>query len=182
MGAYEREDKPLQDLEGKDAMWYCYQVSVTDTSTGDKYVFPCKDWVEIGSSPFKRSMGKELELKDVEQSQVSVVRSKCRNEPLKCMTGRLKCMTGAFKCMTGEFKCLTGVFKCMTGEFKYMTGVFRSITGGFKSILLFESQLETVLNSQVFFSDDLPVYVVLIIKSPKSIPNIKNFTLQVLPL
>lgn len=33
-----------------------------------------------------------------------------------------------------------------------------------------------------FFSDDLPVYVVLIIKSPKSIPNIKNFTLQVLPL
>lgn len=108
MGAYEREDKPLQDLEGKDAMWYCYQVSVTDTSTGDKYVFPCKDWVEIGSSPFKRSMGKELELKDVEQSQVSVVRSKCRNEPLKCMTGRLKCMTGAFKCMTGEFKCLTG--------------------------------------------------------------------------
>lgn len=94
MGAYEREDKPLQDLEGKDAMWYCYQVSVTDTSTGDKYVFPCKDWVEIGSSPFKRSMGKELELKDVEQSQVSVVRSKCRNEPLKCMTGRLKCMTG----------------------------------------------------------------------------------------
>lgn len=49
-------------------------------------------------------------------------------------------------------------------------------------ILLFESQLETVLNSQVFFSDDLPVYVVLIIKSPKSIPNIKNFTLQVLPL
>lgn len=79
---------------------------------------------------------------------------------------------GAFKCMTGEFKCLTGVFKCMTGEFKYMTGVFKCITGGFKSILLFESQLETVLNSQVFFSDDLPVYVVLIIKSPKSIPNI----------
>lgn len=63
-----------------------------------------------------------------------------------------------------------------------MTGVFKCITGGFKSILLFESQLETVLNSQFFFSDDLPVYVVLIIKSPKSIPNIKNFILQVLPL
>ncbi|XP_078332217.1 lipoxygenase homology domain-containing protein 1-like isoform X5 [Crassostrea virginica] len=75
VGAYEREDKPLQDLEGKDAMWYCYQVSVTDTSTGDKYLFPCKDWIQIGASPFKRSMGKELELKDVEQSQISVVRS-----------------------------------------------------------------------------------------------------------
>lgn len=103
MGAYEREDKPLQDLEGKDAMWYCYQVSVTDTSTGDKYVFPCKDWVEIGSSPFKRSMGKELELKDVEQSQVSVVRSKCRNEAFKCLTGVFKCITGGFKSMTEVF-------------------------------------------------------------------------------
>jgi hypothetical protein len=76
VGAYEREDKPLQDLEGKDAMWYCYQVAITDTSTGDKYLFPCKDWIQIGSSAFKRSMGKELDLKDVEQSQVSVVRSK----------------------------------------------------------------------------------------------------------
>lgn len=97
MGAYEREDKPLQDLEGKDAMWYCYQVAITDTSTGDKYVFPCKDWVKIGSSPFKRNLGKELELKDVEQSQVSVVRSKCRNEAFKCMTEVFKCIIGGFK-------------------------------------------------------------------------------------
>lgn len=87
MGAYEREDKPLQDLEGKDAMWYCYQVSVTDTSTGDKYLFPCKDWIQIGASPFKRSMGKELELKDVEQSQISVVRSEWTDCVLYSMGG-----------------------------------------------------------------------------------------------
>ena len=87
VGAYEREDKPLQDLEGKDAMWYCYQVSVTDTSTGDKYLFPCKDWIQIGASPFKRSMGKELELKDVEQSQISVVRSEWTDCVLYSMGG-----------------------------------------------------------------------------------------------
>ena len=39
VGVSEREDQPLQDLEGKEAMWYCLQVAVTDTSTGDKYVY-----------------------------------------------------------------------------------------------------------------------------------------------
>ena len=36
VGAVEREDKPLRSAEGRDGMWHCHEISVTNTTTGDK--------------------------------------------------------------------------------------------------------------------------------------------------
>ena len=38
VGAVERDDKPLgRDAEGRDAMWHCHGITVTDRATGDRY-------------------------------------------------------------------------------------------------------------------------------------------------
>ena len=36
LGAVERDDKPLGGLDGREAMWHCHQVVVTNAATGDK--------------------------------------------------------------------------------------------------------------------------------------------------
>ena len=36
IGAFEREDRPIQDAQGREAMWYCHEVVVTDTSSGNR--------------------------------------------------------------------------------------------------------------------------------------------------
>lgn len=36
LGAVEREDKPLGEAEGRDTMWHCHEVAVTNKATGDK--------------------------------------------------------------------------------------------------------------------------------------------------
>ncbi len=36
LGAVEREDKPLRSVDGRDAMWHCHEVVVTNKTTGDK--------------------------------------------------------------------------------------------------------------------------------------------------
>ncbi|XP_013416715.1 lipoxygenase homology domain-containing protein 1 isoform X2 [Lingula anatina] len=74
LGAVEREDKPLQDAQGREAMWHCHEVVVTDTASGSKYVFPCKSWVKI-ENEIDIDSAKILELKTMEEGKVSVVRS-----------------------------------------------------------------------------------------------------------
>ena len=36
IGAYEREDRPLGDVEGREAQWHCFEISVTDSAKGKK--------------------------------------------------------------------------------------------------------------------------------------------------
>lgn len=36
VGAVEREDKPLRSVEGRDGMWHCHEIIVTNKTTGDK--------------------------------------------------------------------------------------------------------------------------------------------------
>ena len=36
MGAYEREDRPLTDTRGHEAEWHCFEITVTDASSGKK--------------------------------------------------------------------------------------------------------------------------------------------------
>ncbi|XP_033751254.1 lipoxygenase homology domain-containing protein 1-like isoform X2 [Pecten maximus] len=75
VGATEREDHPLQDMEGHEAMWFCYEISATDTTTGNKYLFPCKKWIQISDRLYSKKYREVLEVKSVEESQVSVVRN-----------------------------------------------------------------------------------------------------------
>ncbi|CAH1787210.1 unnamed protein product [Owenia fusiformis] len=74
LGAVERDDKSLGDVSGKEAMWHCHEVTVTDTSCGDKYVFPCKDWISI-MPEMDEDDAKSLEVKDVEQGKLNTIRS-----------------------------------------------------------------------------------------------------------
>ncbi|WAR01120.1 LOXH1-like protein, partial [Mya arenaria] len=74
VGAYEREDRPLSDVQGREAQWHCFEISVTDVVKGKKYIFPCKDWITIQERVVKRE-GKVLQVKKVEESQTAVVRS-----------------------------------------------------------------------------------------------------------
>lgn len=36
VGAYERDDRPLGDAEGREAQWHCFEISVTDAARGKK--------------------------------------------------------------------------------------------------------------------------------------------------
>ena len=36
LGAFEREDRPIGEVEGKEGKWLCDQVVVTDGTTGDR--------------------------------------------------------------------------------------------------------------------------------------------------
>ncbi|XP_059150632.1 lipoxygenase homology domain-containing protein 1-like isoform X2 [Physella acuta] len=74
VGAYEREDRPLDDAEGRAAMWHCHEIVVTDTSTGIRYVFPCKQWINIHKN-ITKSAGQVLTPQKVEETQVSLTRS-----------------------------------------------------------------------------------------------------------
>lgn len=74
VGAYEREDRPLGDAEGREAEWHCFEINVTDAAKGKKYIFPCKDWIPIKEKIVKR-YGKTLQVKKVEESQTAIVRS-----------------------------------------------------------------------------------------------------------
>jgi hypothetical protein len=38
VGAFEREDRPLGDAEGREAEWHCFEISVTDAAKGKKLV------------------------------------------------------------------------------------------------------------------------------------------------
>ena len=49
-----------------------------------RFVFPCKSWIPIGESYFNKKEGKVLDLKDVEQSMVSSVRSECNLYRIGC--------------------------------------------------------------------------------------------------
>ncbi|XP_053384453.1 lipoxygenase homology domain-containing protein 1-like isoform X6 [Mercenaria mercenaria] len=74
VGAFEREDRPLGDAEGREAEWHCFEISVTDAAKGKKYIFPCKEWIQIKERINKR-YGKSLDVKKVEESQTSIVRT-----------------------------------------------------------------------------------------------------------
>ncbi|XP_048241483.1 lipoxygenase homology domain-containing protein 1-like isoform X2 [Haliotis rufescens] len=73
IGAYEREDRPITTSEGKEGSWHCHEVVVTDTTGGGKFYFPCKSWVPINRK-FSKNSGKQLDVKKVEESQVSKTR------------------------------------------------------------------------------------------------------------
>ncbi|GFN87702.1 hypothetical protein PoB_001420800 [Plakobranchus ocellatus] len=74
LGAYEREDRPLDGAQGKECMWHCHEVAVTDTSTGDRYVFPCRNWVRICRRMSVHD-AEVLEASKVEESKVSTMRN-----------------------------------------------------------------------------------------------------------
>lgn len=74
VGAFEREDRPIKESEGRDAQWFCHEVVVTDSSTGNRYKFPCKAWIEI-SPKITKTKGKVCELKEMEESKISKVKS-----------------------------------------------------------------------------------------------------------
>ncbi|ESO97796.1 hypothetical protein LOTGIDRAFT_208950 [Lottia gigantea] len=74
LGAVEREDQPITDDSGRAAQWHCHDVTITDTSTGDKYKFPCNQWIPICTKISKHD-AVVLKLKDVEEGLVPVVRN-----------------------------------------------------------------------------------------------------------
>ncbi|CAL1540467.1 unnamed protein product [Lymnaea stagnalis] len=74
VGAFEREDQPLYDTEGRSAKWHCHKIVVTDTSTGVRYEFPCKTWVNIKKNIVKEA-GLKLPVEKIEESQVLTARS-----------------------------------------------------------------------------------------------------------
>nr|KAG5694176.1 hypothetical protein BaRGS_016022 [Batillaria attramentaria] len=57
IGAFEREDRPIEDAVGREASWHCHEVVVTDTNSGN------------------RREGKVLEAKKVEEGQMAKVRN-----------------------------------------------------------------------------------------------------------
>lgn len=75
VGACEREDIPLGDARGKEGQWLCKQISVTDTMTGDKYVFPVGSWLPISEEAYDLANGKKVKAKAVEKGQIAVVRN-----------------------------------------------------------------------------------------------------------
>lgn len=36
VGAFEREDRPLGETEGREAMWHCHEIKVTDLANGSR--------------------------------------------------------------------------------------------------------------------------------------------------
>lgn len=38
LGAVQRDDKSLGEVEGREAMWHCHEVTITNKATGDKWV------------------------------------------------------------------------------------------------------------------------------------------------
>ncbi|XP_064633987.1 lipoxygenase homology domain-containing protein 1-like isoform X3 [Lineus longissimus] len=74
LGAVEREDRPIpDDAEGRDVMWHCHDVTVIDTNLGNKYTFKCQQWITI-CEDIDHKYAKKLEVKDVEENKVSMVR------------------------------------------------------------------------------------------------------------
>ncbi|KAK7479806.1 hypothetical protein BaRGS_00028986, partial [Batillaria attramentaria] len=74
IGAFEREDRPIEDAVGREASWHCHEVVVTDTNSGNRYTFPCKSWIPI-LPKISRREGKVLEAKKVEEGQMAKVRN-----------------------------------------------------------------------------------------------------------
>nr|KAI8760088.1 lipoxygenase homology domain-containing protein 1-like [Biomphalaria glabrata] len=74
VGAYERDDVRLEDTEGRAAMWHCHEIAVTDSATGVRYIFPCKEWIKIYRN-IRPENGKKLTAQKVEESHVSTTRS-----------------------------------------------------------------------------------------------------------
>ncbi|KAH9519113.1 Lipoxygenase y domain-containing protein 1 [Bulinus truncatus] len=74
VGAFERDDVPIGDAEGRSAMWHCHEVAVTDSSTGVRYIFPCQDWIDIHRK-IRPEAGKKLIAKKIEESQVTTTRN-----------------------------------------------------------------------------------------------------------
>ncbi|KAL8614278.1 hypothetical protein ACOMHN_007616 [Nucella lapillus] len=70
VGAFEREDRPIQDADGREASWFCHEVVVTDTSSGKRYTFPCKAWIPILPKISKKE-GKVCQAKQVTESQIA---------------------------------------------------------------------------------------------------------------
>jgi hypothetical protein len=58
----------------KDSQWHCDKITVTNTDSGDKYVFSCNDWIKVQPSMSKRH-AKVLQLKTVEESHLTAVKS-----------------------------------------------------------------------------------------------------------
>ena len=80
IGAVERKDRPLGDVRGREGMWHCHKVIVTDTKSGTKYHFKVAQWIRI-QPEVKRREAVEVEVDDVEEDaskkMVKKMRSKC---------------------------------------------------------------------------------------------------------
>ncbi len=49
LGHEERRDYPLKNHDGREAQWHVANITITDTSTGIKYEFPIRRWIDINN-------------------------------------------------------------------------------------------------------------------------------------
>ncbi len=49
MGHEERRDYRLTTREGREAQWHVSHITITDPSTGTKYRFPIRQWIDINN-------------------------------------------------------------------------------------------------------------------------------------
>ncbi|XP_063398724.1 lipoxygenase homology domain-containing protein 1-like isoform X1 [Mytilus trossulus] len=75
VGACEREDIPVGNANGKEAQWLCKNLSITDTISGDKYVFSVNAWLPISEEAYDLADGKKVKVKAVEKGHIAVVRN-----------------------------------------------------------------------------------------------------------
>ncbi|XP_071954737.1 lipoxygenase homology domain-containing protein 1-like [Antedon mediterranea] len=72
LGHKERPDGPRAKGTGRDVEWHCYEVIITDSGNGTKYVFPCNAWIPLG---YDRDDAKHLVPKTVEEGRTTAVRN-----------------------------------------------------------------------------------------------------------
>ncbi|XP_070566658.1 lipoxygenase homology domain-containing protein 1-like isoform X2 [Ptychodera flava] len=68
LGHKERDDLAARG-SGREVEWYCYEVAIQNSNTGDKFVFPCKSWIPMGKKGAKR-----LECTKKEQGRTEAIR------------------------------------------------------------------------------------------------------------
>ncbi len=49
MGHEERRDYPPRSRDGRDAQWHVAGLTITDPSTGTRYKFPVRQWIDINN-------------------------------------------------------------------------------------------------------------------------------------
>ncbi|XP_077979346.1 lipoxygenase homology domain-containing protein 1-like [Glandiceps talaboti] len=71
LGHRERDDLRAKG-SGRDLEWYCYEVTVLNDVTGERFVFPCKSWIPMSES---KKGAKRLECTKKEQGRTEAIRS-----------------------------------------------------------------------------------------------------------
>ncbi|CAD5121003.1 DgyrCDS9547 [Dimorphilus gyrociliatus] len=79
VGAYARdEDRFNENAEGRTNEWFCHTVKITDCTTGDKFNFSCKDWIQVTRKPKKR-YAVECNLKKKQEGSIGAIAAPLEN-------------------------------------------------------------------------------------------------------